>query len=58
MGQMDGTVIVFWEMLKNTGLQGSTLSSPRMTTGFGPFELPTVAYYRKGGTTPRLSFAL
>ena len=29
-------------MLKNTGLQGSTLSDPRMTmtTGFGPFELP------------------
>ena len=25
---------------KNTGLQGSTLSGPRMTTGFGPFELP------------------
>ena len=29
------------DMLKNTGLQGSTLSGLRMTTGFGPFELPT-----------------
>ena len=28
-------------MLKNTGLQGSTFSDPRMTMGFGPFELPT-----------------
>ena len=26
---------------KNAGLQGSTLSSHRMTTGFSPFELPT-----------------
>ena len=26
---------------KNTGLQGSNLSSHRMTTGFGPFELST-----------------
>ena len=26
-------------MLKNAGLQGSTLSSHRMTTGFGPFDL-------------------
>ena len=29
-------------MLKKiTGLQGSTLSGPHMTMGFGPFELPT-----------------
>ena len=27
----------FREMLKSTGLQGSTLSDPRMTMGFGPF---------------------
>ena len=48
----------FWEICsKNTGLQGSTLSGPRMTTGFGPFELQPVAYYRKGRTTPRLRFA-
>ena len=30
---------------KNTGLQGSTLSGPRMTTGFGPFELHTPKYH-------------
>ena len=33
---------------KNTGLQGSTLSGPRMTTGFGPFELPTHGLLQKG----------
>ena len=33
---------------KNTGLQGSTLSGPRMTTGFGPFELPTRGLLQKG----------
>ena len=48
MGQMDGAVICFQEMLKNTGLQGSTLSSPCMTTGFGPFELPTRGLLQKG----------
>ena len=25
---------------KNDGLQGNTLSGPRITTGFGPFETP------------------
>ena len=36
-------------MLKmNTGLQRSTLSGPRMTTGFGPFELPTRGLLQKG----------
>ena len=48
----------FREMLKNTGLQGSTLSGPRMTTSFGPFELPTCGLLQKGWATPRLSFAL
>ena len=38
----------FQEMLKNTGLQGSTLSGPCMTTGFGPFELPTRGLLQKG----------
>ena len=39
----------FWEICsKNTGLQGSTLSGPRMTTGFGPFELPTRGLLQKG----------
>ena len=42
MAQMGRAVSNFWrDMLKNTGCQGSTLSSPCMTTGFGPFELPT-----------------
>ena len=41
--------LFFWgEMLKNTGLQGSTLSGPCMTTGFGPFELPTRGLLQKG----------
>ena len=39
-------VAVFWK-IKNTGLQGSTLSDPRMTTAFGPFELPTCGLLRK-----------
>ena len=39
----------FWEICsKNTGLQGSTLSGPRMTMGFGPFELPTHGLLQKG----------
>ena len=33
------TVFGRYAQKKNTGLQGSTLSGPRMTTGFGPFEL-------------------
>ena len=44
-------VIVFLgDMLKekNTGLQGNTLSGPRMTTGFGPFELSTCGLLQKG----------
>ena len=37
-----GQLLFLGDMLKmNTGLQGSTLSGPRMTTGFGPFELTT-----------------
>ena len=32
----------FWEICsKNLGLQENTLSGPRMTTGFAPFELLT-----------------
>ena len=48
MAQMNGAVsYCFWEICSkkeekiSTSLQGSTLSGPRMTTGFGPFELPT-----------------
>ena len=53
MAQMDGAVsYCFWEIcskkIKNTGLQGSTLSGPRMTTGFGPFELPSRDLLQKG----------
>ena len=33
---------------KNAGLQGSTLSDHRMTTGFGPFELPTCGLLQRG----------
>ena len=43
---------------KIAGLQGSTLSDHRMTTGFGPFELPIWDYYREGGTTPHLRLVL
>ena len=51
MAQMDGAVTVFGryaQIKKNTGLQGSTLSGPRMTTGFGPFELLTRGLLQKG----------
>ena len=54
MAQMGGAVmakqlIVFRKIWsKNTGLQGSNLSGPRMTTGFGPFELPTRGLLQKG----------
>ena len=41
MAQMGGAVSFSEICSKNTGLQGSTLSGPPMTTGFGPFELPT-----------------
>ena len=47
MAQMDGVVsYCFWG--KNTGVQGSTLFGPHMTTGFGPFELPTRGLLHKG----------
>ena len=54
MAQMGGAVmakrvIVVWEICsKNTGLQGSAPSSHHMTTGFGPFELPTCGLLQKG----------
>jgi len=35
-------------MIKNAGLQGSTLSNHHMTTGFGPFELPTCGLLQRG----------
>ena len=51
MAQMDGAVSYCFfgrYAQKNTGLQGSTLSGPRMTMGFGPFELPTHGLRQKG----------
>ena len=33
---------------KIAGLQGSTLSDHRMTTGIGPFELPTCGLLQRG----------
>ena len=36
------------DMLKNTSRQGSTLSSPRMSTGFCPFEFTTRGLLQKG----------
>ena len=40
VGQLWQSELLFLgDMLENTGLQGSTFSGPRMTMGFGPFEL-------------------
>ena len=40
----------FWKYAKkNVGLQGSSLSDHRMTTGFGSFELPTCRLLQRGG---------
>ena len=44
-------------MLKNTGLQGSTLSG-HAGHEFGPFKLPTSGLLQKGTTTSRLRLAL
>ena len=41
-------VLFSGDMLKNAGLQWSTLSDHRMTTGFGPFKLPTCGLLQKG----------
>ena len=38
--------VSFGNMLKNAGLQGSNVSDHCMTTGFGPFELPTCGQLR------------
>ena len=40
MAVMASCCFVWKYAQKNTGLQGSTLSDHRMTTGIGPFELP------------------
>ena len=41
MGQMDGAVIFFGRCLKILVFRGVPFPGPCMTTGFGPFELPT-----------------
>ena len=41
------SVILFGDILKNAGLQGSTLSDHRMTMGFIPFKLPTCGLLQK-----------
>ena len=43
---------------KNAGLQGSTLSDHRMTTGFGPFELPSIGQYWVVKLYPAISVCL
>ena len=50
VGQLwQSELLFFWEMCsKITGIQGSTLSSHCMTTGFGPFELLTCGLLQKG----------
>ena len=48
MAQMGGAVFCGRYAQKDTGFQGSTLSGPRMTMGFSPFELPTRGLLQKG----------
>ena len=43
---------------KNAGLQGSTLSDHRMTTGFGPFEVPTCGLLQRGQDNTPLQYLL
>ena len=51
MAQMDGAVTVFgrYAQKKKYWSSGEYLSGPRMTTGFGPFELPTRGPTTRGG---------
>ena len=60
MGQLWQSKLLFHLEIcsEKAGLQGSTLSGHRMTTGFGPFELLTWAYYGEGGTTAHLRLVL
>ena len=46
VGQLWQSELLFFG--RYAGLQGSTLSGPRKTTGFGPFELPTRGLLQKG----------
>ena len=53
---MGGAVSFLWDVCsKNNALQESTLSGPCMTTGFGPFELPTCGLLRKAAP-PKICF--
>ena len=59
VGQLRQSEFLLEDLLKkNTGLQGSTLYDHRMTTGFGPFELPTRGLLQKGWdhSPPKFSF--
>ena len=47
--------VSFEKCSKNAGLQGSTLSSHCMTTGFSPFELPTYEHFAHIGLFPALA---
>ena len=49
MGQSPQVAVSFGNMLKkNAYLQGNTLSGHHMTTGLGPFELPTCGLLQRG----------
>ena len=50
VGQLDkvSCCFVLKYAQKIAGLQGSTLSDHRMTTGFGPFELLTCGLLQRG----------
>ena len=47
-GSYDKCCFVWKYAQKIAGLQGSTLSDHCMTTGFGPFELPTCGLLQRG----------
>ena len=47
-GSYGKELLFMGDMLKKADLQGSTLSGHCMTTGFGPFELPTRGLLQKG----------
>ena len=49
VGQLwQSKLFLFGNMPKDAGFQGSTLSDHCMTTGFGPFELPTCGLLQRG----------
>ena len=62
VGQLWQSKLLFYLEIcsKNAGLQGSTLSDHRMTTGFRPFELPTCGLLQRGRdhSSPKACFYL